>query len=100
MNSAGGSIWTVDRRSKLQWRCLDGEWIVYSPGPAQTHQLDALSAAVLGQIEAGAAQGVGTDALGAWLAQTLESADPVQVDASLNTVLAQLQSVGLIQPAP
>lgn len=55
MNTATAIERQYSLRVPLVWRELDGDWVVMADDSGSLHHLDALSAALLGLLEAGPA---------------------------------------------
>lgn len=70
-------------RGSLDWRELDGEWVVCAQPSCSLFQLDALGAAVLGLLEAGPQHRQGL------LASLAEATGTAEADAAGTSALGQ-----------
>jgi PqqD family protein of HPr-rel-A system len=53
MQAAVGPCWQLNPSAELHWRLLDSTWVVFECRSGSTHELEALSAAILMAFEAG-----------------------------------------------
>jgi PqqD family protein of HPr-rel-A system len=91
-----GRKWRLDRRAELHWRCLDDEWVVFEAASGDTHHLDTIAAAVLMCLEA---DPLDLDGLSEVIASELQVPNRDDLAGRLDDLLAQLQGLGLVEPA-
>jgi PqqD family protein of HPr-rel-A system len=91
-----GRQWRLERRSKLHWRRLDDEWVVFEAASGDTHHLDTISAAVLMCLEA---DPLDLDGLSEVIAGELQLPNREDLASRLEGLLDQLHRLGLIEPA-
>ena len=99
MHSANISLWPANSGGlislvELQWRQLDGEWLVFDSGSGDTHHFDLISAAVLMCFEAGAQD---LTSLCAALASELQLSNGEDLSGRIEALLEQLLRLGLIE---
>jgi PqqD family protein of HPr-rel-A system len=94
-SAIAAAAFALNAATRLKWRHWDGQWVVYDVGSGQTHQFDALSAAVLGLIESGPHT---RERLIETLAQQLETSALAVLSAAVDTILVQLDTLSLIEP--
>ncbi|MDT7836204.1 hypothetical protein [Aquabacterium sp. OR-4] len=91
------TVWTA-HAELLHWREVDGEWLVHDAGASQVHLLDALTAAVLDQLQSAPSDAAGLQAL---LGPAMPEIGPLELASAVEAALAKLRGVGLIEaPAP
>ena len=88
-------LWQLNRRTKLHWRSLDDEWVVFDSASGDTHHLDGISAAVLMCLEADAYD---LDGLIGVLASELNLPKDDGLASRLESLLGQLSRLELIEP--
>lgn len=88
--------WIVNPATSLRWADLDGQWLVFDAGSGQTHLLDALTAAVLGEVEG---EPVATAALVAVLADAMPGTSHESLAAAVSTALNSLVVTGMVEPS-
>lgn len=81
---------------ELAWRQWQGELVVYNPMSGATHVLDIASGEVLRALMAGPA---GRDDLAQRLASFLAVEPDAQARTAVDRILADLDSLGLVEPA-
>ena len=87
-------IWRLAPGQRLQYRCWDGECVLYNDLSGDTHLLDEFAFALLEQLEAG-------PQAAAQLAAAFElDADAPGEGAMLQTVLDDLAALFLIEAVP
>ena len=87
--------WRTLGPEPLEWRCWDGDYVVYSPFSGTTQALDILTGEVLKAIMSGQANRADIHAA---IAAFLDVDDDAQLAATLRDVLARLEDAGLIEP--
>jgi len=85
-------IWRLAPGQRLQYRCWDGECVLYNDLSGDTHLLDEFALALLEQLKAG-------PQAAAQLAAAFEL-DAQDEDAALQTVLDDLAALFLIEALP
>lgn len=85
-------IWRLAPGQRLQYRCWDGECVLYNDLSGDTHLLDEFALALLEQLKAG-------PQAAAQLATAFEF-DAQDQDAVLQTVLDDLAALFLIEALP
>ena len=90
-----GRVWRVDRRTRLHWRRLDDAWLAFDAGSDDTHHFDSVSAAALMCLEA---EPLALGQLAATLARELDLPAGEGLATRLESLLAQLSELGLIEP--
>lgn len=91
-------MWRLKRLASLHWRCWDEEWVLYNQGSGDTHVLDAFTALTLMALEEGPANSTQLlTHLGAHLAGANDGAKAAAAQEKMQTVLQQLERVGLIE---
>lgn len=85
-------IWRLAPGQRLQYRCWDGECVLYNDLSGDTHLLDEFALALLEQLEAG-------PQAAAQLAAVFEL-DAQEADAMLQTVLDDLSALFLVEAVP
>ena len=88
--------WIVNPATSLRWAELDGQWLVFDAGSGQTHLLDALTAAVLGEVEGAP---VATAALVAVLADAMPGTSHESLTAAVSAALNILVATGMVEPS-
>ncbi len=88
--------WRVGGQGRLRYRCWDGEYVVFNPSSGSTHLIGIVAGEVLIGILAGP---VSTRVLGERLADFLEVENDAKLRANLDTILGELDQLGLIEPA-
>jgi len=85
-------IWRLAPGQRLQYRCWDGECVLYNDLSGDTHLLDEFALALLEQLKAG-------PQAAAQLAAAFEL-DAQDEDAVLQTVLDDLTALFLVEALP
>lgn len=85
--------WSLHPLSLLNWRDLDGEWVVYDAGSGNTHHLPPLPAGVLMCIEAQPQQDA---ALLQSMHELFVQESRTELEQALTQSLAQLAALDLI----
>jgi PqqD family protein of HPr-rel-A system len=88
--------WRLDPRAELHWRHFDGEWVVFDSGSGDTHQLDAISAAVLMCLESVPQD---LDGLSQAIAGELNLANDADLARRIEQLIEQYTRLGLIEPS-
>jgi PqqD family protein of HPr-rel-A system len=83
--------------SELSWRCLDDEWVVFDAGSGQTHQLDAVRAAVLTTIES---EPVAPHELLPRLQAEFGFSAGTELAKSIDAMLEEFIAIGLLELMP
>jgi PqqD family protein of HPr-rel-A system len=83
--------------SELSWRCFDDEWAVFDAGSGQTHQLDAVRAAVLTTIESSP---VAAQELRARLQAEFGFSANAELSNSIDAMLQEFIAIGLVELTP
>ena len=90
--------WRLPRGARLCWRSWDeSEAIVLNTLSGQTHYLDALSAAVLGEIERGPAT---VTHIAERIAGAFEAEPGGELPARIDVICARFDALGLADPEP
>ncbi len=95
MQATVGQCWRLNPSTELHWRLLDSTWVVFDSRSGSTHELEALSAAILMAFEAG--EVLDEDALLRQVASDLDLASLGVADLSL--ALQQFCQYDLLLPA-
>lgn len=95
MQATVGQCWRLNPSTELQWRLLDSTWVVFEGRSGSTHELEALSAAILMAFEAG--EVLDEDALLRQVASDLDLASLCVADLSF--ALQQFCQLGLLLTA-
>ena len=88
--------WKAWGGGELALRYWDGDYVVYNPLTGSTHVLDIVSGKVLEAISAGRGQ---PSDLCRSIAEFLEVPNDDAVAENVREILAQLDELGLIEPA-
>ncbi len=88
--------WKVCGSGELDLRYWDGDYVVYNSLTGSTHVLDIVTGEVLKAIGAGRGR---TSELCRSIAEFLEVPNDSGVSDNLRTILAELDELGLIEPA-
>ena len=88
--------WKTWGTGGLELRCWEGDYVVYNPLTGSTHVLDIVAGEVLKAISTGRGQ---TSELCRSIAEFLEVPNDVGVAENVREILAQLDELGLIEPA-
>lgn len=96
MPEISARAWRVAARSELVWRFWDGEYVVFHVSSGDTHLLNLVAGQALQSLEHAPADA-------AELTRRVAAALDVEPDDALRddlvTFLAQLEDLGLIEPA-
>jgi PqqD family protein of HPr-rel-A system len=87
--------WRMNDRTRLHWRQLDDDWMVYDEGSGDTHQLDRISAAALTCLEAEPHDLAGLTEV---LASELGLPAGEALASKIESLLEQFGRLGLIEP--
>ncbi len=90
------AVFRLNPLVQLHWRDFDGDWVLFEALSGQTHQLDAVTAAVLMCFESGAS--LSRPDLLATLAIDFGITMPATEAAPIWAVLDQLAALGLVIP--
>jgi len=88
--------WRIWSGGEIELRCWDGDYVVYNPLTGSTHVLDIVAGEVLNAIRAGRGQ---RSELCRCVADFLEVPNDAAVEDNVRKILAQLDELGLIEPA-
>ena len=88
--------WKISGGEELLLRYWEGDYVVYNPLSGSTHVLDILTGEVLKAIRAGRGR---TSDLCQRTAEFLEVPNDAGVADNVHEILAQLDELGLIEPA-
>ena len=88
--------WKTLGRGELELRYWDGDYVVYNPLTGSTHVLDIVTGEVLKAIGAGRGR---VSELCRCVADFLEVPNDAGLAGNVRGILAQLDELGLIEPA-
>jgi len=92
----GDRAWRMWSGGEIAFRYWDGDYVVYNSLTGSTHVLDIVTGEVLKAIRAGCGQ---ASELCRCVADFLEVPNDAGVAENVRNILAQLDELGLIEPA-
>ena len=87
--------WRLEPLAELHWRHFDEEWVAFEAASGDTHQFDAISAAVLMCLES---QPQDLDSLAGAIAAELNLTDSEDLPQRIENLIEQLTGLGLVEP--